>query len=90
MIDPTRVAYNLEIKWKASTDTGGSGIKDYLITRNDGKNWTSVSPIVVDNTVVANTLYTYEIKARDNAGNISAPATTSAKGACLLIWCWLE
>lgn len=90
VIDPTRVAYNLEIKWKASTDTGGSGIKDYLITRNDGKNWTSVSPIVVDNTVVANTLYTYEIKARDNAGNISAPATTSAKGACLLIWCWLE
>lgn len=90
VIDPTRVGYNLEIKWKASVDTGGSGMKDYLVTRNDGKTWTSVSPIVVDNTIVANTLYTYEIKARDNAGNISAPAKTSAKGQCLLIWCWLE
>lgn len=90
VIDPTRVAYNLEIKWKASTDTGESGVQDYLIRRNDGKTWTSISPVVVDNTVVANTLYTYEIKARDKAGNISAPATASAKGACLLIWCWLE
>lgn len=65
-------------------------MKDYLITRGDGKSWTSISPIVVDNTIVANTLYTYEIKARDKAGNVSAAAKTSAKGQCLLIWCWLE
>ncbi len=89
VIDPMRVGYSLEIKWKASTDTG-SGVKDYLITRGDGKTWTTTAPSVVDNTVVANSLYTYEIKARDKAGNISSVATTSAKGSCLLIWCWLE
>jgi hypothetical protein len=88
--DPVRFRYNLEIKWKPSTDTGGSGMKDYLITRNDGKSWTSISPVIVDNTVVASTQYRYEIKARDNAGNVSAAATTTAKGSCLLIWCWLE
>jgi hypothetical protein len=42
-------------------------MKDYLITRNDGKSWTSISPVIVDNTVVASTQYRYEIKARDNA-----------------------
>lgn len=89
VLDPLRVAYNLQLKWQASTDVG-SGVKDYLVTRQDGKSWTTISPIFTDNTVVANQVYKYEIKARDKANNISVASSASAKAQCLLIWCWLE
>ncbi len=87
--DAKRFRYNLEISWPTSTDNG-SGIKSYLVTRNDGLSWTSTTSKIVDKSIKPDIRYTYQIVATDNSGNNSSSAKTSAKGKCALIWCWLE
>ncbi|MDQ5944433.1 MAG: hypothetical protein QG658_500 [Patescibacteria group bacterium] len=86
----TRFSYDNILKWTASTDTGGSGMQDYLVRRNGADLGTAVSPTFTDSSIVANTLYSYEILARDRAGNVSAPGTARLVGRCFLIWCWAE
>jgi chitodextrinase len=64
------------LNWGASTDTGGSGLAGYNVYREQG----ATDPILATpttNTVgltglTANTQYQVYIRARDNAGNLSA------------------
>lgn len=65
-------------------------MQDYLVRRNGADLGTAVSPTFTDSSIVANTLYSYEILARDRAGNVSAPGTARLVGRCFLIWCWAE
>jgi uncharacterized repeat protein (TIGR03806 family) len=69
---------SVQITWSASTDTGGAGLAGYRIFRNGS---TTVLAEVTgtsytDNTVVANTTYSYAVRAFDAAvpPNVSAPS----------------
>lgn len=67
------------ITWAASTDTGGSGLKGYDVERNGVVIATDV-PVAsyADIGLNAGTTYSYRVRARDNAGNVSAFSATRA------------
>ena len=83
----------VNLSWTASTDnTGGTGVKEYDITRTDGSNnKVTIPPIVssatttnytyTDTTAIYNANYTYSITASDNASpsNVSQAATATVK-----------
>ena len=72
---PTSTTVNLG--WTASTDT--NGIAGYDITRN-GTALTSVSGATLsysDTTATANTAYSYQVTARDPAGNVTSSNTAT-------------
>lgn len=72
---PTQV----QLTWTASTDTGGSGLAGYRVYR-DGSATPLASPATnsyTDNTVAANTTYSYRVRAFDAA----TPANESALSA---------
>src|SRR6266705_1087783 len=69
----------VDLSWGASTDNvGGSGMKAYIIYRNDGVN-TSIGAARTafsdTNWVRSATTLTYYVVAQDNAGNNSAPSS---------------
>src|SRR5712691_3645785 len=70
----------VDLAWGASTDNvGGSGMKAYLIFRNDGVNTTigAARTAFSDTSWVRSaTTLTYYVVAQDNAGNISAQSNT--------------
>lgn len=67
------VSNAVTLSWAASTDTGGSGLRDYLIYRGAQSVLvgTAAANTFVDSNVARNTSYTYQISARDNALNES-------------------
>ena len=70
-------ATTVNLSWTAATDA--NGIAGYDITRNDAP-LTGVSGSVIsysDTTAAANTQYTYQVVARDPAGNVSVPSNTA-------------
>ncbi len=69
---------SVSLAWSASTDTGGSGMRDYRIYRNNTLLTTVTGTSHTDTTVVASTAYSYQVAARDNALNESARSTASA------------
>lgn len=60
----------VSMSWKASTDN--SGKVSYRVYRNNIKIATTTSPSYLDNNVVANTTYSYKIRAVDPTGNVSS------------------
>ena len=62
--------------WKPSTDN--VGVTAYQVRRNGSLIATVPVPGYTDSGLVNGTLYTYEVRALDLAGNVSAPATASA------------
>lgn len=80
---------SVSLSWSGSTDTGGSGLRDYRVYRNNVLlAATPTTPTFTDSTVSASTAYTYEVVARDNALNVSSRSnavnvTTSATQAGL-------
>ncbi len=72
----------VDLSWSASTDdTGGSGLKAYIINRNDGVN-TNIAIGAVRSTfsdtnyVKSSTTLSYYVVAMDNAGNQSSPSNS--------------
>ncbi|MEP7311050.1 MAG: PQQ-dependent sugar dehydrogenase [Pseudomonadota bacterium] len=63
------------ITWNASTDTGGSGMKDYLVYRDGTQVAIVTATIFADIGRSAGATYSYQVSARDNANNESARAT---------------
>src|SRR5438094_8658762 len=62
----------VNLSWNASTDTGGSGLKAYIISRSDGVSSTVGAPGITfsdTNSLRAATSVTYNVVAQDNAGN---------------------
>jgi chitodextrinase len=64
----------VQLSWNASTDTGGS-VAGYRIYRNGVSIATAPGTTYTDNSVAANTTYTYRVAAFDNA----SPANESAQ-----------
>jgi len=72
-------ATQVQLSWSASTDTGGSGLAGYRVYRN-GSATPLATPTVnsyTDNSVAADTTYSYRVSAIDAA----APANESALSA---------
>lgn len=64
---------SITISWSASTDTGGSGLKGYDVERNGAVIAIDVpTTSYVDTGLSSGATYTYRVRARDNAGNVSA------------------
>ena len=58
------------LAWNAVSDTGGSGLRDYRVYRDDTLLATVInSTSFSDATVTPNRLYSYQVSARDNADN---------------------
>lgn len=80
--------YDIVLNWTASTDN--TGVKEYRITRNGQLLGTTTTAKFQDTTASAGVQYQYTISALDTAGNISQPATISAKANCFLLWCSVQ
>ncbi|MEO6185778.1 MAG: PQQ-dependent sugar dehydrogenase [Steroidobacteraceae bacterium] len=59
------------LTWAASTDTGGSGLKEYLVRRG-GAQIAIVTATSYSDTGLSAGTYSYDVADRDNAGNTSA------------------
>jgi chitinase len=73
---PTKTSSSISLSWGASTDTGGSGLAGYNIYRNGSSTptaqTTGTGTSYTDSGLAASTTYTYRVRARDGAGNLSA------------------
>src|SRR5215813_12576017 len=69
----------VDLSWGVSTDTGGSGLKAYVISRSDnvstaiGASRTTFSDT---NLVKSSAALTFSVVAQDNAGNKSTPSNS--------------
>jgi cellulose 1,4-beta-cellobiosidase len=76
LVASAQSATSVTLAWDASTDNaGGSGVAGYDILRNGTKVGSSTTTGYNDTGLTAATTYTYTVKARDVAGNISAAST---------------
>ncbi|MFJ6213093.1 cellulase family glycosylhydrolase [Streptomyces sp. NPDC092296] len=78
---PSKTANSVSLSWTASTDN--VGVTGYQIFRNGTQVGTSTTTSYTDSGLTASTAYSYTVKARDAAGNVSAASaalsvTTSA------------
>jgi chitinase len=71
---PGKTSSSISLSWGASTDTGGSGLAGYNVYRNGATTPTAQTTATsyTDSGLAGNTAYTYTVKARDGAGNLSA------------------
>ncbi len=88
VFDPLKFSYYTNLTWAAAYDN--VGVTSYEVKRNGVSLGTTSSASYKDTTLQPNILYTYEVYARDAAGNISIPGTTKLTGRCFLVWCWAE
>lgn len=80
-------ASSVTLKWKASSDfKGGSGVAGYDVFRNSVLFGTTTGTTYLASGLAASTTYTFAVRARDNAGNVSALSSavtvTTLAGAC--------
>jgi chitodextrinase len=68
----------VNVSWGASTDTGGSGLKGYLLYRNGVALPLQVGTSKSDTGLAAGTGYSYQVSAVDNAGNASAKSAIAS------------
>ncbi len=77
---PITTAKTVHLSWTASTDTGGSGVNHYILSRNGtviANPSAAAATSYDDTTTIYSTAYTYTIAAVDNAGNVSGAATAT-------------
>lgn len=86
--DGLKFSYFTNLTWSPSYDN--IGVTSYEVKRNNASLGTTTTPNFKDYSLEPNILYTYDIYARDAAGNVSVPGTTRLTGRCFLIWCWSE
>ncbi|KGE18881.1 fibronectin type III domain-containing protein [Paenibacillus wynnii] len=83
-----KTSSTVSLTWSASTDN--IGVAQYVIYRNGNETGTSAATSFTDSGLNSNTAYTYTVKARDAAGNLSAASvginvTTIAGGTNSLL-----
>lgn len=73
LASPSQTSSSIALSWSASTDNaGGSGVAGYDVYRN-GSFVAAVATTSYNNTgLSASTQYSFQVRARDNAGNASA------------------
>lgn len=80
---PAQTTSSIQLAWLASTDEpGGSGMAGYQVHRNGVEVGFTASLSYTDSGLQPDTAYTYTLRARDNAGNVSAasqPLTVSTR-----------
>ncbi|MFO0955609.1 MAG: right-handed parallel beta-helix repeat-containing protein [Candidatus Saccharibacteria bacterium] len=86
--DAFRFSYYTNLSWGSSTDN--VGVTSYVVKRNGTTLGTPTKTNFQDYNIAANTYYTYDIQARDAAGNTSTATSARLVGRCFLIWCWAE
>ena len=87
----------IALNWSASTDSGGSGLAGYKVERCAGSGCSNFAQIATptansfgDTGLTASTIYSYRVRAHDNAGNLSgysnvatvATLGTAVNGTC--------
>jgi chitinase/chitodextrinase len=75
-LSATKTTTSVTLSWTASTDSGGSGLKEYRVFRGATQVATSTSSGYTDNGLTPNTTYAYSVAAVDNAGNVSGQSTS--------------
>ena len=69
---PSHTSSSVSLSWTASTDNaGGSGVASYEVFRNGASAGTSTSTSFTDGGRTASTTYSYTVRAKDNAGNVT-------------------
>jgi len=63
---------SVDLSWNASTDSGGSGLRDYTIYRNNVAVSSVATTVFSDTGLTPDTTYNYSVAASDNASNQSA------------------
>lgn len=86
--DAFRFSYFTNLTWSASTDN--VGVTSYEVKRNGSSLGSTTKTTFADYNIVANTPYSYDVYAKDAAGNVSLPGNARLVGRCFLIWCWGE
>lgn len=86
--DAFRFAYYTNLTWGASGDN--VGVTSYEVKRNGASLGSTAKTSFQDYNIVANTSYSYDVYAKDAAGNVSLPGNARLVGRCFLIWCWAE
>lgn len=70
---PSQTSTSIALGWNASTDNpGGSGVAGYEVWRNGARVGQPTGTSHTDSGLTANTSYSYQVRARDAAGNLSA------------------
>jgi chitodextrinase len=74
-----KAATTVSLAWTASTDNaGGSGVAGYDVLRNGAVVGSPATPSFTDTGLAPSTAFSYAVRARDNAGNVSAASATIA------------
>jgi len=69
----TQTSSSVTLAWNAASDNaGGSGIAGYRVYRNGTLVGSPTGTAYTDTALAADTSYSYQVAARDNAGNVSA------------------
>ena len=76
LVANAKSASEVDLSWNASTDTDGTGVAGYAITRNGSPFATVNAPAATfaDTSTSPSTTYSYTVAAFDTAQNASAPA----------------
>jgi chitinase len=73
LASPSQTSSSINLSWNASSDnTGGSGVAGYEVWRNGARVGQPTATSFADSGLAADTAYSYQVRARDNAGNLSA------------------
>jgi chitinase len=74
LASPSQTSTSISLSWSASTDDGG--VKNYDLLRGGAVVATVTATSFTDSNLASNTAFTYAVRARDNAGNVSAASAT--------------
>ena len=75
LASPAQTASSIDLGWTASTDNvGGSGLARYEILRGGVQVGETTQLSWRDTGLGASTAFSYQVRARDNAGNVSMPS----------------
>jgi len=91
LTSPSQTTTGIALSWTASTDN--VGVTGYDIYRNGALAGSATTTSFSDSGLTADTLYTYTVKAKDAAGNVSAASAalavrtkTNSVGACEVVY----
>ena len=88
---PSQTTSSIALAWDASSDNpGGSGVAGYDVFRDGSLVGSPTGTTFTNSGLAANTLFSFRVRARDNAGNASAQSAalsvrTAASAGCTVL-----